>query len=286
MRCSPLVSADHALARVRRGILAAVAAGLAIVAVSPRGEAGTITWGSPQTIVGDTDVVATGSKIYAFNFGDGALVGSTTVNGVTFAPFAIPYPSPQPPKTVTVGNVTLTESPDDLYGYDGLGSTSTPYSNLSKRYKTLLQSAAYASAPGTITVTLGGLTPSQQYVVQWWASDSSLTYGSLITATGGNTVTLDSNTTNAYGGVGQYAIGTFTAAGTTEQFTLDGSVGSGVLGLPMISGLQLRTPGGPGPTPVPEIAAASAGTALSLVAAAFAAVERRRRRVTVVARRG
>jgi hypothetical protein len=218
MRCSPLVSADHALARVRRGILAAVAAGLAIVAVSPRGEAGTITWGSAQAISGDTDVVATGSTIYAYNFGEGGLVGSTTVNGVTFAPFGIPAPGPPSylaPQTVTVGNVTLTESPDDLYAYQGFGQATAPYSNLSTAYKTLLDSAAYASGAGTITVTLGGLTPGEQYVVQWWASDSSLTYGSLITATGGNTVTLDSNTTNAYGGVGQYAIGTFTAAGTT-----------------------------------------------------------------------
>jgi hypothetical protein len=272
-----------AFALPRRAVLAAIAAGLALFAVSPQGEAGTITWGSAQTIAGDTDVVTTGSTVYAYNFGTTS-VASTTVNGVAFAPFGVPAGVIQ---TVTVGDLTITENPYYLFAYDTFGSSTTPYSSLSASYKTLLNSAAWAGLADSITVTLGGLQPGGQYVVQWWTSDAALNFGSRITATSGNSVTLDSNTTGTVGGVGQFAVGTFTATGTSQTFTLAGSTSSGFLNdFPILSGLQLRTQAGPGPTPVPEIAAASAGTALSLVAAAFAAVERRRRRVTVVARRG
>jgi hypothetical protein len=60
-----------------------------------------------------------------------------------------------------------------------------------------------------------------------------------------NSVVLSSNTTDTDGGVGQFAIGTFTADATSEAITF-----SGVSGVsPVLNGLQLRDLG---PAPVPE----------------------------------
>ena len=50
-------------------------------------------------------------------------------------------------------------------------------------------------------------------------------------------MTLDANTTNTVGGVGQYAIGTFTASGTTQPFILS-ETGGGFN--PLINALQVR----------------------------------------------
>jgi hypothetical protein len=107
-------------------------------------------------------------------------------------------------------------------------------------------------------VTLGGLTNGQQHSVQWWASDATLDFGSVTTATGVIDVSLDLNTTHAAGGVGQYAVGTFTASGTSQTFDLNGS--GGWVGWPLIMSLQVRT-SGPSPTPIPEVDSGLAGGA-------------------------
>lgn len=247
-----------------------VAVALVMLAPLPS-RAGLITWGSATTISGDTDVVTTGTLLYAYNMGPSG-VAATTVNGVTFAPFAIPNTSPQ---SVVIGDVGLAESPDFLYGYDGFNSPFTPYSALSTPYKNLLGYWGYAAQPGTVTVTLGGLTVGQDYTVQWWASDATLAFGSVTTATGVSNVSLDSNTNNASGGVGQYAVGTFTASGTAQTFDLTGAGGS--TPAPIINGLQVRTYASPGPTPVPEVDPGLAGGAVSLVTAVLAILERQRR---------
>jgi hypothetical protein len=263
---------------IRRSFVA-VALGLVLL-VPSSSWAAMITWGPATTISGNSDVVTTGALLYAYNMGD-TTVAATTVNGVTFAPFAIPntFPSPQ---SVVVGDVGLAESPYYLFGYSLFGSGSTPYANLSTAYKTLLDSAAFADAPATITVSLGGLTVGQDYTVQWWTSDASLRYGSLTTASGVSSVTLDPNTTDTDGGLGQYAVGTFTASSTAETFTLTGSPGSSLADYPMISGLQVRTYA-PGPTPVPEIDPAGMGSVLALVTGALGLLERRRLKAKLTA---
>lgn len=200
-----------------------------------------IVWGSPQTVSGDSDVSTTGSFVYAFTFGGPTAPSSATVNGVTFSPFTIPAGFFQ---TVTVGNVTITESPGSLFAYNTFGSTSAPFSNLSSGYQTLLGSGAYADQAAAITVALNGLTNGQQYQVQWWTNNSanlnpaeSGTGFTDTTATAINSVTLDANTTNALGGLGQYAIGTFTAQGTTQAFLLTETSGGFN---PLINALQVR----------------------------------------------
>lgn len=193
-----------------------------------------ITWGSAQTVTGDSDVDTSGTLLYAYTFGSSGVSG-TTVNGVAFSPFAV---APSAPQTVTVGNVTLTESPGRLFGSNLLGSVSGSFGALSSSYRSLLGSGVYADSPFTITVLLSGLTNGQQYRLQWWTNDATNSFlFSNTTATAVNSVTLDANTSNAAGGVGQYAIGTFTASGTSQQFLLAETSG-GIN--PLINALQVR----------------------------------------------
>lgn len=215
-----------------------VALAASLAALAEAGPPPQITWGSATTVSGDSDVSTSGTLLYAYNVGASG-VSSATVNTVTFASYVFPsFPSAQ---TVTVGSVTFTESPGILWGSNSLGSASTPFSNLSSGYKTLLGSAGGADNPVTITATLGGLTVGNQYQLQIWTSNpsnASLPYGTIIgdtTFTAGNSVTLDPNTTNASGGLGQYVIGTFTASGVTRTFTMNSS-GSA----PSLSAFQVR----------------------------------------------
>ena len=200
----------------------------------------TIAWGSPQTVSGDSDVSTTGSLVYAFTFGGTAAPSSATVNGVTFSPFTIPGGIVT---SATVGDVTISESPGSLFASNSFGSASAPFSNLSSDYQTLLGSGAFADVAPNITVTLGGLTAGQDYLVQWWSNNSanlSPVFGGGFTttmATAVNSVTLEANTTGQLGGLGQYAIGTFTASGSTQPFIL--SEPSGGFN-PLINALQVR----------------------------------------------
>jgi hypothetical protein len=220
-----------------------------------------IVWGSAQTVSGDSDVSTTGSLVYAYTFGGTAAPPSATVNGVAFSPFRIPGGVVT---STTVGSVSLVESPGNLFGSNSLGSSSAPYSALSTDYKAILGSGAYADIPASITVTLGGLTSGQDYLVQWWTNNASnaaiLGAGfTNTTALATNSVTLDANTTNIAGGVGQFAIGTFTASGTTQTFLLSETGGDFN---PLINALQVRAVPEPSLTLLGCAVAAAGGLAL------------------------
>ncbi len=67
-----------------------------------------------------------------------------------------------------------------------------------------------------MTLTMAGLTVGQSYEFQCWTNTSGPT-AITNTATAGNSVMLDANTTDANGGLGQFAIGTFIADNTVSQ---------------------------------------------------------------------
>lgn len=223
-----------------------------------------ITWQSAQSITGDSDVKTNGSLLYAYNVGASGVAG-TTVNGVAFLAYA--FASNYSSQTVTVGSVSMTESPGVLVSSNTLGGSSAPFTSLSSGYQTLLGSGGSASNPASITVAFGGLTSGQQYLVQWWTNNSAngkidveLGLNNTTATSGLNTATLDANTTNVAGGPGQYVTGTFTAAGTSQTMVLSAS-GSDA---PLINAFQVRA--------VPE------PSSLALVAAACGALTLRRRR--------
>lgn len=88
--------------------------------------AASITWNTPVTIAGDTDVSTTGSLLYAYN----AANSTVSVNGVSFT---------GKNSTSTWGSVGFSGfnggSTTSAYG----GGSSTPWSSLSAAYKTDLQ---------------------------------------------------------------------------------------------------------------------------------------------------
>ena len=91
--------------------------------------------------------------------------------------------------------------------------------------------------PDTGTLTLNGLTPTQQYMVQIWSNDGRVgSLNQLVTFTAGNAVSLNRNTTGG-GGLGQWVIGTFTADAITQDITVSNSLSQGLA----INGLQVRT---------------------------------------------
>jgi hypothetical protein len=198
-----------------------------------------ITWGSAQNITADSDVSTLGTLLYAYNIGETG-VASTTVNGVLFSSYVFPQ---YPAQTTTTGSVTFTESPDYLFPLSNLGTGSGSFGDLSSEdYKTLLSSGGSAGSPTTITGTFGGLTAGNDYLIQWWSNDSALTWGNAFEETQASqvgspsTVTLDSNLSNSSGGLGQYAIGTFTATSSFVDFQLNGSG----IEFPLINAFQIR----------------------------------------------
>jgi hypothetical protein len=198
-----------------------------------------ITWGSPTNIVGDTDVITTGTLVGAFSTGTTG-VPSTTVNGVTFAPFAIPNDFAA--GTTTVGNFSL-HFDARFASNSAYGSTSAPFSGLSSSYESLLRSGAVDEQNSAITLTMSGLTPGRAYTFEWWSNWSTANTFALTTATATNTVSLDNNTTNLEGGLGQFAIGTFTANPLgSETITYNSTA------IPFLNAFQLRTSAAPEPS--------------------------------------
>lgn len=200
-----------------------------------------IVWGAVTNITGVTDVSTAGSLFAAYNFG-GSGAAATTINGVTFQPFAIAG------NPTTVGNFSVQESPSQLFGNNTLfGSTSAPFASLPSSYQTLLQSGVYSRAPAAITLTMNNLTVGQIYQYQWWTNTSNgFTNNNFVTALAGNSVTLSPNTSQAVGGLGQYVIGTFTADSTTQTVSYTGSTSASTSG-PVINGFQVRAVSAPEP---------------------------------------
>jgi hypothetical protein len=200
--------------------------------------AATITWGVPTAISGDTDVSTDGVLVRALN-PHGI---DTTVNGVLFE--AMPG--------ATLGDFALSSS-GVLLGVDGpFGNLLSPYADLSTQYKQLLRSGKFThdppNQPAAIALTIGGLTVGQLYQFQWWVHDAR-DLGDLdrtTTATAGNGVALEHNM-GVEGGVGQFAIGTFTADAMTQAISFQGfGMGTNV-GSTQINAFQLRALGVPEP---------------------------------------
>jgi hypothetical protein len=196
-------------------------------------DASSITWSAAQNISGDANVNTTGALVHAFNVG-GPGVGGTTVNGVTFDPF------PLSGTTSTSGDFTFTIA-TTFASNNNVGAGSGPFTGLSASYQALLSSAA-GDFTSPFTLTMSNLTIGQSYLFEWW-SNFSTGFSSLTTATAGNAVTLNTNTTSAIGGLGQFATGTFTADAVTQVITFSSQSQDA------INGFQLRTVAAPVPEP-------------------------------------
>ncbi|MBI1368957.1 MAG: hypothetical protein GC162_09925 [Planctomycetes bacterium] len=240
---------------VRSSLLAAA---LLVAFAAASAHAAAITWGAAVTIGtnGDSDVLNTGSTLYAYDFSS-----AQTVHSVNFVYATGTYSGAN---IYTIGSdITLSDSTRALTINTSAYSHA---SGLTTAYGTMLQGAIYNSPVQTITVSLKNLVSGKNYAVQVWAEDSRATINrkDTLTSTGGNSVILNFNATSGTGGAGQYTIGTFTASGTTQDFTILGDVSS------QLNAIQVRDLG---VASVPTPAALPAGLGLL----AFAATRRRRR---------
>jgi hypothetical protein len=254
----------RALRSVRIGVVAVLALSL----LGARARAAVIAWSGPTNISGDADVSTAGTLLGALNIGAQG-VPNTTVNGVTFVGVALTGNS------VTSGNFTFTASSGNFGSSNFIGSAAAPFSNLSAAYQSLLGTGGGGFANIPLTLTMNGLTVGKTYQFEWWWNVSAFPAGvAVTTAAAGTSVTLNPNTTNTIGGLGQFANGTFVADAATQSITF---VGPNDYGL---NGLQLRDLGVGGP--------GGGGAAVPLPAAVWtgliggAAVARR----TARARRG
>jgi hypothetical protein len=166
-----------------------------------------ITWNVPVNIGGDSDVSTNGVLTYACDwFG-----ASISVNGVTF--------------TAPGTNVVLA-------GFDGgpaypfVSNTGAEANALDPNYATMINGAIFVDSTALCTLALQGLTVGDQYQFQIWVDDSrSCCPGKTETVSdnSGHSVDLSLNVTGVPGGLGQYVIGTFTAAYSTEAINMQGA---------------------------------------------------------------
>ncbi|MCX6875759.1 MAG: Ig-like domain-containing protein [Verrucomicrobia bacterium] len=251
MKMSDAFKPIHKTRNRRALALAAVALASSLGLNSAR--AYPIVWDTARNSTADTDVVATGTLVRAVAASPTDGYGAT-VNGVVFTPYAS---TPSDPftnsssyscfNTLTWGTGTGSGLWTDRLAYttpvgDGSGEWGVFHWNgyISGSYPSGL-SADYAQAlagerlGGAATMTLGGLTTGQSYLVQLWACDPRGTGGGM----GTTTMILDGNASTAMltnrgysGDPGQYVIGRFVADGPTQSCTLTGQV--------LINAYQLR----------------------------------------------
>lgn len=231
----------------RKGWVAALAVTLTTTIST---NAAVVTWGAASNITGDANVIKTGALVGAFNVGDTG-VTTATVNGVAFNPFAVPN-SAAIGQSVSVGSFTLATTDQFLSLPNGtFGSAAAPFTGLSAGYQNLLGSATLTATPAPFTLTMSGLTLNNVYQFQWFANTSA-PGAQLHLATAGNTSTLNDNTTNLDGGLGQFAVGTFVADASSQVITFSPS--GGAFQSAQLNGFQLRNVG-----PVPEPGSALVG---------------------------
>jgi hypothetical protein len=167
-----------------------------VLLLATRVAAAVITWSGPTNIVADTDIYTNGNFEYGGYFTTNT--ATLTINGVTFTGSGGSH---------SFGANFYASFPSGGSYYSGLGAGT----GLSTNYQTLLGGCVYGGST-TNSITLNNLKIGYQYFVQLWINDSrSSGAGRSNTVTSGNSVTLDYNNTDAVGGKGQFAIGTFVA---------------------------------------------------------------------------
>jgi fibronectin-binding autotransporter adhesin len=193
------------------------------VAIVGRAAAAPIAWGAATTIAGDSDVITTGSSVFAYNWAN----TNQTVNGQAFVGTGSGAP---PGLTFSTMNFTNTTT---------FTSESAPFADLSAAYKSILTGGIYNSSAVTVTAALTDLTQGRSYAVQVWVGDPrglNVPRSETLGGFGGNTVSLAFPLTTA-GQLGQYSVGLFAADAATQSFTITPNNASTT---PQVNALQLR----------------------------------------------
>ena len=224
--------------------LRCIAAALGLAASASPLNAAVLVFNGPSDIAGVSDVVSSGTTVFAANLGGIA----TTVNNVDFS--AVNADTGTDTISLAGGSLITTASGDMANNNGVFGSTSAPYTSLPASYQNLLRSASYLSpnSGATWTVSLNSLTIGHTYIVQLWFNDSRATQRTgIVTSVGGNSVTNRYNISNTAGALGQFTTATFTADSATQLFTITGSSIAGAADT-QLNAIQLRDLTVPEPT--------------------------------------
>ncbi len=193
---------------MRRVFLTGTILGLFVGSLANHTRAASITWGAPQQISGDSDVMTNGTLDRAYGLGS----SGDTVNGVTFGSI---LPTDSTNISGLINNGTF-----------GSGPLSGPYANL-------VSNGIYDNDSGSIT--LNGLVTGDSYEIEVWVNDSRSPENTRSeTISGSPTILFGSQTGN---GLGHFIVGTFIADSTGSQ-ALDFEAANG--GIVQVNALQLR----------------------------------------------
>jgi hypothetical protein len=191
----------------RRGGVVVASFAVAGLFLATRAPAASIVWSSPTNITSDANIITNGNFAYGGYFSAGA--GTVAINGVTFTGSA---------GSKNFGSNTTANFANGGTAYSGMGVGT----GLSANYQTLLGGCVYGGT-ALNSVTLRNLTIGNRYWVQLWINDSrsnGANSSNTVSTFGSSPVTLDYNHTEAAGGRGQFAVGTFIADGTTQLIEL------------------------------------------------------------------
>jgi hypothetical protein len=173
-------------------------ASIGLLASATYSSAQIIVWGSAQNMTGNSDVMVPGTLVDAATF----YSSPVTVGTVTFNKFTVSS------GTYTDGSGIAITTPSGGSGAYGSPFTTTTPSSTAYSHLTAVVGFTVGS---TGTVTLSGLNTGDSYTVEAWSYYSG-------TAAGGSTKLTGSTSVNLLSTVGQFALGTFTATGSTETF--------------------------------------------------------------------
>jgi hypothetical protein len=182
--------------------------GLAAVVLPLSTDAAPVTWGTPQTVVDNTDIQSAGlTGLAGVNFGAATTATTTVNNGSVDVDFAGMTGTAQ---VTLANNVTVEAS-----GYNFFVAASAP-AGVTGDYRTVM-TRHMGVGGGAGTITLGGLSFGTEYQIQAYITGSDPNISTLsgspsLTAGGGN------NPGNN-NGFGQWIVGTFIADGTTQSLT-------------------------------------------------------------------
>jgi hypothetical protein len=183
-----------------RGFLAAAIAGFAAMAQAQSD----ITWQSPVTISGASDVNNSGSLLGTWAPFNGNASSGLTVNGVTFQAFP-----------------DLPGAADTFDNGGGNGTFASP-GTADNNYNNLLNAGAFGNNSTPYSVSWNGMTVGNTYLVQFWVNDgrNSTVNQRTETLTGGTSTSAALAYGSGSSGPGQFIIGTFLATSASETLTL------------------------------------------------------------------
>jgi hypothetical protein len=182
-----------------------------------------VTWQTPTTISGPSDVSTAGTFFGSWAPFNGAALSGLTVNGVTFQAFP-----------------DLPGAADSFDNGGGNGTFNSPGTS-DNNYNNLLTAGAFGNNPTSYTISWNGMIPGDTYQVQFWVNDGrNIGQSRSETLTGGTSTSAALSYGSDGSGPGQYIIGTLVADNTGDETIFMNPLSSGANPSSQFDLLQVR----------------------------------------------